>query len=353
MFDAGSFQHPHKDDVGKECLKVRMHRKGKFALGLLITIVSLVSTLAIASASSVLDPSAPPSAVSIERQEAAGYEIIINLPAMTLSLYNKGLVTATFPIAIGNSVSPSQLGPTYIINKVANPTYYPPDWAKKGLKPIPPGPDNPVGTMWMGLERKGYGIHGTNNPASIGTAASGGCIRMYNADAEQLASIVPIGTPVNFVYEPLLVWIDPVTGWPCIQVYKDIYRIKQPSIDSVLTQLSDLGVIGNVHEEILAAIIKAASGVPEVVPMVAEVLIDDSIVITGYYDGCTVYAPVNSVVQQVGAIALEKGQLANVRTWSGTEYAPVAELARALGLLLEDDECAIMQRVSLQRHPLM
>jgi lipoprotein-anchoring transpeptidase ErfK/SrfK len=60
----------------------------------------------------------------------------------------------------------------------------------------PGGPLTPYGTLWMGLSRRGYGIHGTNNPASIGKRVSKGCIRMYNRDVEDLSRRVPIGTTV-------------------------------------------------------------------------------------------------------------------------------------------------------------
>jgi lipoprotein-anchoring transpeptidase ErfK/SrfK len=59
-----------------------------------------------------------------------------------------------------------------------------------------PNPGGPFGVMWMGLSAPHYGIHGTNNPSSIGGFVSHGCIRMYNQDVLQLANIVPIGTPV-------------------------------------------------------------------------------------------------------------------------------------------------------------
>jgi len=58
-------------------------------------------------------------------------------------------------------------------------------------------PGGPFGTRWMGLSQPHYGIHGTNNPASIGTAASNGCIRMYNEDVNELFNLVSVGTPVT------------------------------------------------------------------------------------------------------------------------------------------------------------
>jgi L,D-transpeptidase ErfK/SrfK len=81
-----------------------------------------------------------------------------------------------------------------------NPWWYPPasPWAQ-GLKPVPPGPGNPLGTRWMGLTAPGVGIHGTPDSGSIGYSVSHGCIRMLIPDAEWLFDHVVIGTPVFIV----------------------------------------------------------------------------------------------------------------------------------------------------------
>jgi lipoprotein-anchoring transpeptidase ErfK/SrfK len=78
-----------------------------------------------------------------------------------------------------------------------NPWWYPPNsaWAA-GEKPVPPGPGNPLGTRWMGINAPGVGMHGTPDDASIGYSASHGCIRMHIPDAEWLFEHVDVGTPV-------------------------------------------------------------------------------------------------------------------------------------------------------------
>src|SRR5262249_49242060 len=78
-----------------------------------------------------------------------------------------------------------------VINRVANPTYYRPG------KVVGPGPTNPLGTRWIGLSQKGYGIHGTDAPNSIGYAKSHGCIRLRKADIEQLFELVHPGDIVE------------------------------------------------------------------------------------------------------------------------------------------------------------
>jgi lipoprotein-anchoring transpeptidase ErfK/SrfK len=106
----------------------------------------------------------------------------------------------TFGVATGQAIYPTPLGQFSIVTKQENPWWYPPNspWAQ-GLKPVPPGPGNPLGTRWMGLSAPGVGIHGTPDAASIGYSASHGCIRMRIPDAERVFDHVSIGTPVFIV----------------------------------------------------------------------------------------------------------------------------------------------------------
>ncbi len=126
-------------------------------------------------------------------------EIVIELSNFRLYLYQDGVKIGDYPVAIGAMANPTPVGETRVVSRVLYPTYYPRDWGKKGLSPVPPGPDNPVGTRWLGLSWPNYGIHGTNNPGSIGKAVSDGCIRMFNKDVEELFEMVRIGTPVRIV----------------------------------------------------------------------------------------------------------------------------------------------------------
>jgi lipoprotein-anchoring transpeptidase ErfK/SrfK len=118
-----------------------------------------------------------------------------------LYLYDGMKPWRTFGVATGQAIYPTPRGEWHIVVKYENPWWYPPtssSWAK-GLKPVPPGPSNPLGTRWMGLNAPGVGIHGTNNPASIGYSASHGCVRMQVPDAEWLFDHVDIGTTVFVV----------------------------------------------------------------------------------------------------------------------------------------------------------
>ena len=117
--------------------------------------------------------------------------VLVSLVDRKLAVIENGVVIATFQVAVGAKVSPSPTGEFTIVSRVTNPTYY-----HRGTE-IPAGKDNPVGTRWVGLTLKGYGIHGTNAPGSIGHAASHGCIRLRNRDVERLFTMLRIGDRVQ------------------------------------------------------------------------------------------------------------------------------------------------------------
>jgi len=121
--------------------------------------------------------------------------IIVSIPDRKLAVLESGRVIKIFPTAVGAPKSPSPSGSFKIVQRLADPTWY-----GKG-KVVPPGKACPIGTRWLGLNVKGYGIHGTNNPSSIGHNASHGCIRLRNHDVEELFGMVSVGDDVDLVAE--------------------------------------------------------------------------------------------------------------------------------------------------------
>lgn len=117
--------------------------------------------------------------------------VLVSLPDRKLAVLEGEEVIATFPVAVGAAVSPSPTGEFRIVTRVSNPTYYRPGTV------IPSGKSNPLGTRWVGLSQKGYGIHGTNAPRSVGRAASHGCIRLRNRDMEKLFTMLRVGDVVD------------------------------------------------------------------------------------------------------------------------------------------------------------
>ena len=145
----------------------------------LITLLSLA----------VIDAAAQDTQADI--QPIPGRVLLVSLVDRQLVVIDGGNVIARFEVAVGAEDSPSPVGQFRIVNRVSNPTYYRPGTV------IPSGKNNPIGTRWVGLSQKGYGIHGTNAPRSIGHAASHGCIRLRNRDMERLFTLVRVGDVVE------------------------------------------------------------------------------------------------------------------------------------------------------------
>ena len=126
--------------------------------------------------------------------------VVIRRNTNRLFLYTGTKYRRFFVVATGQRQYPTPLGRFHIVVKWRNPWWYPPDspWAQ-GQKPVPPGPDNPLGTRWMGLSAPGVGIHGTPSDGSIGYSVSHGCIRMHIPQAEWLFNHVDVGTTVFIV----------------------------------------------------------------------------------------------------------------------------------------------------------
>lgn len=117
--------------------------------------------------------------------------VLVSIPDRKLAVLEDGRVIATFRIAVGAPATPSPTGKFNVVSRVSHPTYYHPG------NVIPTGKDNPLGTRWLGLSLKGYGIHGTNAPHSVGHAASHGCIRLRNRDMERLFAMMRVGDKVE------------------------------------------------------------------------------------------------------------------------------------------------------------
>jgi lipoprotein-anchoring transpeptidase ErfK/SrfK len=115
-----------------------------------------------------------------------------------------GRIVAAYPATVGSRERPSPSGEFMVTAIAEDPPYrYHPSLNLRGVKVeeplhIPPGPNNPVGAIWIALSAKGYGIHGTPEPEAVGKQASHGCVRLTNWDALELAKHVRKGTPVTF-----------------------------------------------------------------------------------------------------------------------------------------------------------
>ena len=214
--------------------------------------------------------------------------IVVNLPEHRVYYYpqpRKGEepVVITYPVSIGKMDWRTPLGETRVVSKVRNPSWYPPESVRKEHaergdelpKVVPPGPDNPLGNfaMRLGVGGGSYLIHGTNNPVAVGMAVTHGCIRMYPEDVAALFPLVPVGTKVRLVNEPVKVaW---VTGQLLIEVHPPVdaegqvvepdLQVLEPLLDQVLGK--DTAAI---HWDLARETLQAATGMPTLVGLAAE-----------------------------------------------------------------------------------
>ena len=154
---------------------------------------TLAAVLAMTAVSAAWQTSIPatPNPKTPEFAKATVRWVLVSIPDRKLALFENGTVIRIYRVAVGKPSTPSPVGEFKIVNRVTNPTYY-----HKG-QVIDAGKDNPVGSRWMGLSTKGYGIHGTNQPNSIGKAASTGCIRVSKKNLEELFALVGVGDKVQ------------------------------------------------------------------------------------------------------------------------------------------------------------
>jgi len=130
-------------------------------------------------------------ALAQENASRPSRRIVVSITDRKLAVIESDRVLKIFPTAVGAPESPSPVGTYKIVNSIPDPTWY-----YKG-NIVGPGKSNPLGTRWLGLSIKGYGIHGTNVPTSIGHNASHGCVRLRNQDVEQLFGMVGVGDQVE------------------------------------------------------------------------------------------------------------------------------------------------------------
>jgi lipoprotein-anchoring transpeptidase ErfK/SrfK len=145
----------------------------------------------------------PPSGNFVEQPELAGRRIVISRKDTMLDLLDGDALLASIPIAPGSPAHPTPAGKWRVVGIASMPTFR---WdagvLQRGVRTnkfhmLPPGPRNPVGVAWIALNKPGIGIHGTNNPYSIGTFASHGCMRTANWDIARISWMVTKNVPVE------------------------------------------------------------------------------------------------------------------------------------------------------------
>lgn len=141
-----------------------------------------------------------------ERKPDKAARLEVDKVRQTVKAFGKdGALLAFYPASVGSEEKPTPSGVLKVTSIHANPVYrYDPKYKFKGVDSSRPfrianGPNNPVGSMWIGLSEKSYGIHGTSDPSRVSKSDSHGCVRLTNWDAERVAAAVKRGVEVTFI----------------------------------------------------------------------------------------------------------------------------------------------------------
>lgn len=204
--------------------------------------------------------------------------VVLNIAEMRLYYYPAASaggerVVHTYPVSIGRMDWKTPMGLTKVIGKDIDPPWRPPatikaEHAKEGdILPdvVPGGPDNPLGRFAMRLGVPGYLIHGTNKPYGIGMRVTHGCVRMYPEDVEQLFGLVPVGTPVRLIDQP--VKVGRINGELLVESHEPLEEDNLPM--KVTLEQAQKAVVAKtgpdmpgVDQAALAAAVEQVSGIP-------------------------------------------------------------------------------------------
>ncbi|MDO9385344.1 MAG: L,D-transpeptidase family protein [Thiobacillus sp.] len=193
--------------------------------------------------------------------------ILINLPQRMLFHFSQGMLRAAYPVGLGKPSWPTPQGEFRIVSRVKNKPWLVPksiqeEMLREGklvVEEVPPGPDNPLGAHWLGLNLWGYGIHGTIAPASIYQFRSHGCIRLHPDDIAELFEQVGVGTVGRLIYQPVLLALVE-DGRILLEVHRDIYRKGIDPAQTVRDMVEANGLTQDVDWPTVDAVIAAQDG---------------------------------------------------------------------------------------------
>jgi L,D-transpeptidase ErfK/SrfK len=156
--------------------------------------------------------------------------IVINIPQRMLFYFSGGSLLRAYPLGLGRAAWPTPTGPFTVVTKEENPVWDVPESIQEEMRRegkevqtrVPPSPENPLGKHWIATSIPGYGIHGTNAPASIYGFRTHGCIRLHPDDIADLFDRVEVGTPGLVIYQPLL--LARIDQRIFLEAHRDVYR---------------------------------------------------------------------------------------------------------------------------------
>ena len=190
--------------------------------------------------------------------------IVLNIPARQVYLFRAGRCIATYPAAVGQPSWPTATGNYTLANRVVNPQWKPTrtmvERAPIQDDVVPPGPDNPVGDRWMGWSLKGFGFHSTTAPATVGRAASHGCVRLYPESAHRMFDLVTKGEAIQSLYMPVL--LGRRGGRYYLTVFPDVYSKGGVSLEDAKAVIEQSVPLTSVDMREVADIVQAHEGYP-------------------------------------------------------------------------------------------
>jgi L,D-transpeptidase ErfK/SrfK len=202
--------------------------------------------------------------------------ILINLPQRMLFHFSQGKLRAAYPVGLGKPSWPTPQGEFRIVSRVKNKPWLVPksiqeEMRREGkivLQEVPPGPDNPLGEHWLGLNLWGYGIHSTIAPASIYQFRSHGCIRLHPDDIAELFEQVRVGIAGRLIYQPVLLAVVE-DGRILLEVHRDIYKNGIDPAQTVRDMAEANGLSHAVDWTAVDAVIAAEDGLAREVGRIA------------------------------------------------------------------------------------
>lgn len=231
---------------------------------------TMVVLLTIASGSALAVEYIPPK-VSIPEQ---GNKVVVNIPQKRVYLYQDGHYAGSWQVAPGKPKTPTPTGKWRIGQIKDNPVWYIPasiqaEYNAKGIKHkgfVKPGPQNPLGPVFIRMGQTSIGLHGTNNPSSVPGFPSHGCVRMKSDEAVALSEGLNVGDEAEITYQPILTHIDDEGGvW--LSVSKDVYKKGiRYTVDTVMEAIdanpTSTDVTIEYDEELIKQVLSQKDGKP-------------------------------------------------------------------------------------------
>ena len=190
-------------------------------------------------------------------------QLVVNTGEMRLYYFIKNATQVyTFPIGMGVLDFKTPSGMFKVVAKKVNPSWHIPKSLQKKyeMAVMPPGPDNPLGEYKLTLSWGDYGIHGTHMPLGVGRLVSHGCTRMYPEHVKKLFPLVPVGTAVEYIYEPAKFGFR--QGHIFLSVHEDVYMKIRSMIWHVLNMLENRGLMDQVDMRRVMQVVEESNGMP-------------------------------------------------------------------------------------------